>query len=153
MGEDWGSAKDSPARQPVGGCPPVYFGHGQRRHRSGGGDGVPQGSRATHQGDSELDALARYDRRRELPRPSYATLCGARHDRSRVPRGQAAEGSLTCTHSGEDVPHALSGALVAAKQPQNRSFEACAASAPRCRVASYANRVACHPAPGKGGCT
>jgi hypothetical protein len=36
---------------------PVYFVHGQRRHRAPRGNGQPQGSRAAYQGDPEPHAL------------------------------------------------------------------------------------------------
>src|SRR5215211_2135944 len=84
----------------IGGCLLVYFCHGRRRYRARRGDGVPQGSRATHQSDSEPDALAGHDRWRELPRPSYAPLYGARHDRSRIPRSAASQGSLIPLSAG-----------------------------------------------------
>ena len=36
----------------------------------------------------------------EKPRPSYAPLYGARHDRSRIPRGQASEEPLASRQVG-----------------------------------------------------
>src|SRR5215203_2269226 len=50
--------------------------------------------RAAHQGDPEPHALTGHDRWREPPRPPYAPVYGARHDRSCILRGQASEGSL-----------------------------------------------------------
>src|SRR5215217_150860 len=69
--------------------------YSRRRHRPRRGDGQPQGGWTAHQGDSEPHALAGHDRWREPPRPTHAPLYGARHDRGRVPRGQASERSLT----------------------------------------------------------
>ena len=63
-------------------------------HRPRRGYGQPQGSRAAYKGNPEPHALAGHDRWRESPRPPHAPFYGARHDRSRIPRGQASEGSL-----------------------------------------------------------
>src|SRR5215212_5253312 len=94
----------------TGGCLLVYFAHGRRRHRPRRGNGQLQGSRAAHQSDPEPHALAGYDRWREPPRPSYAPFYSACHDRSRIPRGQASEGSLASwQHFSMQAVASLSG--------------------------------------------